>query len=151
MRLVTSSAFTLLETLTVIVLLSLVASLGAASLSGTGERARVLLACDLVREADALARTAALGGDTVLIEVVDAGRALRISRSDGQPITTRRLPRGTTVAILDANAQHSLPVLPVGQDGRSPSYQAIITSADQIRRLRFVGLTGWEQEVTGEP
>jgi prepilin-type N-terminal cleavage/methylation domain-containing protein len=136
-------AFTLIETLAVVVLFSLATTLGLWSLVGAGEAARLGEAASLAREADALARLWARGGQSV--ELVSTDSELIVASSAG-PLTTLRLPASVRVEFALDSGPASDPTPGAGirfdRAGRSPDYRVLVRGSAAAKRFAVAGITG---------
>jgi len=142
-------AFTLLEVLVVIVLLSLVTSLGVASMSRASGAARLREAAQMVRWADAQARLRARSGETVSLFVRDNGRRLEL-RGEGQRLHAAALPTGVTLEIVCAARETPVPVVSYDASGRSPDLLVLVHGGLGTHRWELSGTTGFMRKSAGE-
>lgn len=139
-------AFTLVEVLAVVALLSLATAVGVVSLAGAGGAARWGEASSLVRELDARARTESRCGRACRFQVVPG--ALELTRfHDDRPIRSE-LPRGFTVRFLDARNGEMLESVDFARGGRCEDYTVVVEHGGRRRVWRVSGTTGWASPPT---
>jgi type II secretory pathway pseudopilin PulG len=139
-------AHSLVETLTVVVLLSLAVALLTPLVGSATENAVLDGAVRGLLDLDARARLRAQGGN-----------GARIARGDGEGwfilcgdcATDERwghwLPSGTTLIELRNTEGAELGEIEYDASGRSPDYVAIVRLDDVSRTVRVAGLTGWSE------
>lgn len=143
--------FTLLETIVVVVLLSLamIIMMGAVARGGTegklSSTAKEIL--DLDRRARLLSATAGamiLGrrGENHALTLIDADSRRQVAAATP--------PHGVEVVLIDARSSLAVPEIGIGADGRSPDYVVMVrvgssgqASSNASRRYRVAGLTGF--------
>jgi len=139
-----SLGFALIEVLSVIVILSLVAGLATVGLAATTDSARLRETQVRWRDLDAHARLMARREGPVLMSVDEEPRLVRLHvRASGEPVALLALPRGIAGRIERDDARVVFDTL-----GRSPDYAIVVTSEAGTRRWQVAGLTG---DVTEAP
>ncbi len=138
----TRFAFTLVETLSVVVLIALGAAVVLASLEG--DLGSSSIGRDLrwqIGAADRAARLASLGGSYAFLE--SEGDSLVVRDSDGLELfrTGPLLPRASVRIECPALAASS--TVRFDPAGRSDDYEIIVSTANGSIRVRVSGFTGW--------
>ena len=134
------TAFTLLELLAVIVLLSLAVIVAAPGLAGEAGAARLDGAMARALELDGRARLLARSGTTVTLATRDDGRALIVQDVESVVLATASLPADVRATLDSAEVQTT-----IGFDraGRSADYAIVVRSGSVSRRTAICGLTGF--------
>ena len=136
-----NGAFTLVELLGVIVIVSLAMSVVSVRLGAGSDHARLGEAAARWRDLDARARLLARGEGPVLMLIDERAGSITLRRAgSGEHLAGFLLPRGV-VARVEAREPITFDRL-----GRSPDYVAVLTSEAGERRWRVFGLTGWTTE-----
>jgi prepilin-type N-terminal cleavage/methylation domain-containing protein len=140
----TGRAFTLLEVLTTVALLSLAASVALVGLSGLIDAQKRGDLGKLPLRVDGEARLLAVERGPCRLVALDGPRPAIILRSSSTGETLRRwsLPNGAIVGFA-AIAGSALPSVRFDGAGRTSSYVLRIRLADRLTRVRFQGDTGW--------
>jgi prepilin-type N-terminal cleavage/methylation domain-containing protein len=134
--------FTLLETLAVVVLLSMAMAAVAVGVAGAGDAARLRGAVASMHDLDRRARLMAGAGNRVTLQIEDARVAL-IQEPTGERITEMPLPTGLCLRLFDEDHQQPMASLVFDATGCSPDYRVSITLGAQTRTYGVAGLTGW--------
>jgi len=135
-------AFTLIEVLAVITLLSLATAVGVASLGSASQRARLDQAAATLRDADAQARLLSRMGSSVTLAVHEG----RVSIESDRDAFSSILPDGTSVEMAALPAGRSAPRILFDRLGRSTDYRVAVASAGSTRVWLVAGATGWIDE-----
>lgn len=139
------AAYTLLEVLAVVVLLSVTTAAGLVCLSSTAVEARVREGISVVAESDQWARLHAKMRGPVYLRI-DAGAV--VLESEGEWRSLRDLPSGVTVSLLDDGGQR-LSRVRVDARGWSVDYVASIRAGETHWTGYVSGLTGWIAPASG--
>ncbi|MCI0362314.1 MAG: prepilin-type N-terminal cleavage/methylation domain-containing protein [Phycisphaerales bacterium] len=138
-------AFTLIETLTVLIILSLTAAICSMYLTAGSEQARVRAAAASWQDLDAMARLHARAGHAIQISLDREGHAVTLrSNESNVPLRELALPAGWRGALY-VNKEPTDAIV-VDRRGRSLDYRAELrpddASTDPIV-WTACGLTGW--------
>ncbi len=144
-------AFTLIETLAVVMVLSMVATAGLWSLSRAGDSARIREVAFAVREADAFARLQARRGTAIELRINEArlvvtrGSEELLSRSwppdaSVQLVPIAMLPDGTP--SLGSEASTPMESIQFDRAGRSIDFRVLVRGAATSIALLVSGVTG---------
>lgn len=131
--------FTLIEMVSVIVLLSLVAASAVPLLTSAGQVSELDRSEARVRDADARARLVTRNGVVCGIATSANRNGLELQ---GSELPHVQLPAGCTVGLLDAEGA---PIQSISIDlvGRSEDYSIVLVHDNSARTLNVYGLTGW--------
>jgi type II secretory pathway pseudopilin PulG len=136
-------AFTLLETLAVVVLLALAAATVGARLTGSNTLARVRATAAAAQEADARARLLAVSHGRVAIQV-EPGSGDLIAVVDGERSATLRAPAGMArFDLFHGTTGQPLSLVWIDSRGRSEDYSASCSLEGRVARWSVAGLSGW--------
>jgi prepilin-type N-terminal cleavage/methylation domain-containing protein len=137
---VTRHAFTLIEMLAVIVIVSMIAAMMSVSLAAADDQAAFLSAAAQCRDLDAKVRQCAqTQGLAALLRIGEDHDSLTLHVGANQ-IATVDLPLHLTVQIeRDRPAQ----LITFDRAGRSPDYHLSLKLNDRFRGWRVCGLTGF--------
>jgi len=136
-------AFTIIEVLLAIALVTLAASVGAGLLLGATAAASVARAEAAVVHADRVARVLARSSGPVDVRA-EAG-LLTLKYSAGEA-TRLPFPRTVQVAFINVDGRPVEEII-FGRDGRTSDYGIHITTGETTSVSRVSGLTGWRMEI----
>ncbi|MCC7389646.1 MAG: type II secretion system protein [Phycisphaerales bacterium] len=143
-RCVPAGAFTLIESLAVVVLLAIAVSTLAVGLTPSADLAAILDARSAALDADARARALARRGEPVLLRPGAGDLTITVESDAGAvPLVRRELPRGITVSVLATDMDRPVGTIRFGADGRSEDYLLRIASSHLSAETWIAGLTGY--------
>lgn len=137
----TRRAFTLIETLVVVVVIALAAALGAHSLSSASRSAQWKAAEAAVARFEARARLYARTDAPVEIALFVDGSTLVARARDGATVLVLDLPSSTGATLVDDNGT-PIAVLAIDRLGRSRDATYRLEIDGEILSLDVAGLTG---------
>jgi prepilin-type N-terminal cleavage/methylation domain-containing protein len=138
-------AFTLIELLAVIVIVSMVASAVTVGLAATGERTRLHAAAAQWRDLDARGRLLGRSMGPVVMSVVEKGDEVRLRQLPSEDLLSKvSLPKGVTGRIQAAGASRSIVF---DRLGRTIDYEVQLRSSDRVIGWHANGLTGLMTEL----
>lgn len=134
-------AFTLIETLAVVVLLGIIASVATVSLAGASDQAGLQQTIAAVREADVRARLVARSGAATSLGMPASRDSIVLAASGGD---RREFQAGNELRVhmLDSQGE-PLQLVHVDTRGRSVDYAVLIQGPSHTATVTFAGLTGW--------
>lgn len=138
---------TLIETLVVLVLLGMLAGVGAVALAGTNTQASVIDAYTDVLDLDGKARSAALRGESLLLRMHEQ-RIELVQPTSQETIASRSVNANLTVQWFDAAGFEPVSMLRFDGRGQTQDFQlAIGVVGDPTSQRRWIvsGLTGWPE------
>ena len=135
-------SFTLIETLAIVVLLAMVASIGAVGLSGTNDIARVREALAVIEATDADARTIARSQGHAMVSL-SRDRSTIVIESGDDRILIRPLPKRVRAHLVAAESDQPIHTIRFDPAGRTRDYTVILELGGQRSSIRIAGLTGW--------
>ncbi len=137
-------AFTLIETLIVVLLLGIISVTALVSLSGVSDQARVSAAARNLLDLDALARVDAqrFGSCSIGLE----GPDIRVRRG-GNTISSRRVAVDAITLRRGTEDAEGAEVL-IDRLGRSPDYRFTVRVGAIQETWSIAGLTGWAEQAT---
>jgi len=137
--------FTLIELLAVVLIGSMVISLGAVSLRGAEAHRQMTRTLAGLRSLDALARMhARCSATSVTIIMDDESRAFQLTSPEQELLAQLAIPAAVRVALeLPGHADRII----FDARGRSVDYAILLRDDSSEHRLQFAGLTGDVQEV----
>ncbi len=130
-------AFTLIETLAVVVLMALAAATLAPVLGRGGTKAKLGEAASVIRELDRTARLLARGGEPLVV-LIERGRAELVDGRTGSSLAIRELPSSVECESDDDKRV----TYRIGGDGASEDLDLTLRIGQHARRVRISGLTG---------
>ena len=134
------AAFTLIELLAVIVIVSLVAGVATMGLAATSDAARLHAAAAQWRDLDAKARLFSRSLGPVEISLGDDGEEIQLHRLQSEELLSKlSLPPGMTGRI---HAPGAPPSIVVDRLGRSIDYEVELRSQERVVAWQVCGLTG---------
>ncbi len=141
------SALTLIELLAVVVIISLVASVGLVSLAAGGESDRLRASASAWRDLDAHARLLAQSQGALIMELNEDRtsvmlRAVTNGDQDPRSEKTIHFPDGVTGELVESNSGDAWGGIWFDRLGRSSSYEAILNGPADPITWRVNGLTG---------
>jgi len=136
-------AMTLIETLLVLVLIGLVASLTASAWSTAPAASRLREAESSVLDLDARARLLARRVGPVILELDHRSHQV-VLRDTDSAYASIVVSRGIDAGLKDASGRE-LEQLGFDARGRTSDYELQLTSQAGSRRTRVSGLTGWAE------
>lgn len=140
---------TLIETLVVLVLLGMLAGVGAVALAGTSTQANVMDAYTDVLDLDGKARSAALSGETVQLRLHEQ-RIELIQPTSQETIASRSVNANVTVQWFDAAGFEPVSMLRFDGRGQTQDFQltiSVVGDPTSQRRWIVSGLTGWSEPI----
>jgi len=123
-----------------IVLIALVASVGAVALAGASDTADWRESIAIVRSTDADARSLARTSGPVTLTLNAEHNTLRLRAGD-ELVLARRVP--VTIHLVDPSSQTPMDELRYDPAGRSRDAVFVLSAGDRRETLRIAGLTGW--------
>lgn len=137
-------AFTLIECLTVVVLLAVAMGTLAVGVAPSVEAAQIRDARSAVLDVDARARVLAQQGRVIVLSVKGGEVTARDEADPRQtPLLQRALPDGVAVTTLAATTKEPVAAVRIGADGRSDDYMLRIASGSRSGETVVAGLTGY--------
>lgn len=137
----TPRAFTLIETLAVIVLLALIGTMIGTGLVHADDSGRFSATVAMIRDTDGLARMhARTAGRAVVMRLLSDPARLQLAQYEDEPLAERAVPKRIQVQISANN-------IVFDRSGRSIDYIVEISAGELRRRLEIRGLTGWITEL----
>lgn len=142
------AAFTLIELLAVIVIVSLTIGLVTISLAATGERAYLRATVAQWRDLDARARAFARSLGSITMRLDQGSHAVQLHRDQsGELLTTVHLPQDLSATLGSEEPSHTIIF---DRLGRSPDYDVkLLAKNNRTIHWHVCGLTGWITE--GQP
>lgn len=152
------NGFTLIETLAVVALLAICATMLLGGLGRMGDEAKLRAAIASASDLDARARLMAQEGCIIRIVVPESGRQMEGSAaitafvaSTGQSghepwelVLRSEIPPGVQIELSSADdGPAAVGHLDIDCFGRSPDYSVVARLDGRTHRLRVAGLTGW--------
>ena len=135
------SAMTLIEALTVIAIVTLIAATVSAGLAAADSSAQILKTFSAIRDTDYRARIhARTSGEAVVISVSDRQLQCSMGRA---VIMDYTLPADLDVEIVTEACGNGVTI---DRQGRSDDYQIVIGSGTHQRRWQVCGLSGFTYE-----
>ncbi len=138
---------TLIETLVVLVLLGMLAGVGAVALAGTSTQASIMDAYTDVLDLDGKARSTALNGESVLIRLHDHRIELLNTKSE-ETLASRSVKPALHLWWFDETGLDGISTLHFDSRGHTRDFQLVIgQDGDSATRKRWSisGLTGWPE------
>lgn len=132
-----AGAFSLLELLVVIALLSLTMAVGITGLAGADGRGRLLAAGAIVEDADRFARLLALSAGPVTLRAVTDPARVELCEPGGR-VLPLGLPPGTEAMIEGGHEG-----VRFDRSGRCPDYRVRVRAGGRSVAWRVCGATGW--------
>ena len=138
---------TLIETLVVLVLLGMLAGVGAVALAGASTQANIMAIYTDVLDLDGKARSASLGGESVLMKLHDH-RVELVSMKNKESLASRSLKPSLDLQWLDGTGFEYISTLRFNSRGQTRDFQlAIGVEGESSPRKQWTisGLTGWPE------
>jgi prepilin-type N-terminal cleavage/methylation domain-containing protein len=141
-----SAAFTLIELLAVIVIVSMVASAATVGLAATSESARLHAAAARWRDLDTRGRLFSRSLGPVVMSVDESGHKIGLRRlPSGEMLSAVSLPKTVTGRIEAPNGSRSIRF---DRLGRTVDYQVELRTSNRVMGWQVNGLTGLMTEST---
>jgi type II secretory pathway pseudopilin PulG len=140
---------TLIETLAVIVIISLVAGATIVNLSAASARAELRCTMATIRDMDARARLMGRSGNSVVLTPTEQRDGLLlVTERENELLSTVPMPSGVRVRLQIDGGEAAVQFDAVG---RSVDYELLLEQQDSVRILRVCGLTGLIREAEEGP
>ncbi len=141
-------AFTLLEVLAVVVILSLTMALVAVGVASADEAASIRAFTSAAVDLDRRARLWAPAGSAMELHLQTNCLRL-VNRSTGEQVSALHIPGRVSVQLLTMDDE-PLDTIVFDRSGCTQDYRLLAAKGERSHAMSIAGLTGWVQESRGQ-